>query len=386
MTSTGSEPKRRVALMSYAMDNRPAKGTALYTRKLIEQLLEDQELDITLVHYGRVEDPLYARAHEILMPRVRLPYGSHFVSQMLWFWRHRHESFDVIHWFQPRLYPFFWKAPTKKIVVTFHGGGDVTSGDRFVFSRAVFNLIAKVWWRRIDAVIADSLYAKGEVAQAYGIEPERISAILIGVAGDFKPLNRQASSEAMTRVYGLPADYLLCVSRLQHHKNVLSLVRAYILGRDRNLFSEKLVIVGMPAGDEKEVYDAASASPYASDILFKDYVEGRDLNALYVAARAFVFPSLNEGFGLPLIEAMASGTPVVSSNATALSEVGGDAALFFDPLDLEAMARQMQVALAKGTIRESMIRKGLARAATFTWEGTARETVDVYHHLLDQDQ
>src|SRR3989344_1205158 len=321
MTSTGSnagERPIRIALMSYAMDNRPAKGTALYTRRLIEELVEDPTLDVTLVHYEQVADPLCPRAHEVIMPKVRLPYGSPSVSQMLWFWRARHERFDIIHWFQPRLYPFFWRAPATRVVVTFHGGGDVTAGDGYVFSRSVFNLIAKTFWRRISAVIADSVYAKGEIVQAYGIEPGRIVAIHIGVAGDFEPLDYQASSEVMAHVYGLPTSYILCVSRLQHHKNVLSLVRAYILGRSGNLFSEKLVIVGMPAGDEREVYDAASASPYADDIIFKDYIEGEDLNALYAAARVFVFPSLNEGFGLPLIEAMAPGTPVISSNATAL--------------------------------------------------------------------
>ena len=131
----------KVALMSYAMDNRSAKGIALYTRKLIEGLVSSNEIDFYLVHYDEVMDPLYKKAHEIIMPKVRLPYGSRFISQLLFFWKYRKQPFDVVHWFHPRVYPFYWLVPAKKIIVTVHGAGDITAPTYFVFSRSVFNFI-----------------------------------------------------------------------------------------------------------------------------------------------------------------------------------------------------------------------------------------------------
>ena len=129
--------------MSYAMDNRQAKGTALYTRKLIENLLANDRFDFYLVHYDKVDDPLYKKAHEIMIPRIKLPYGSRFVSQLLFFWKFRKNKFDIMHWFQPRVYPFYWLAPAKKIVITMHAAGDITAPGFFVFSKEVFNFVLK---------------------------------------------------------------------------------------------------------------------------------------------------------------------------------------------------------------------------------------------------
>ena len=127
--------KPKIALMSYAMDNRKTKGIALYTRKLIEGLFKDSRFDYYLIHYDKVSDTLYEKAHEIIMPKVRLPYGSRFISQMLFFWKYRKQPFDVVHWFHPRVYPFYWLVPAKKIIVTVHGaGGKKTPTHIFFFS------------------------------------------------------------------------------------------------------------------------------------------------------------------------------------------------------------------------------------------------------------
>lgn len=373
-----------VAVMSYAMDGRLAKGTALYTRKLIERLVEDPELDITLVHYEHVDDPLYQKAKEIIMPRGPLPFKSRFISQLLFFWTHRHQPFDIIHWCQPRLYPFFWLAPARALVATFHGGGDVTAGDRFHISRFVFNTVAKWFHGKLDVVVADSELGKQEIVEAYHMPERRVESIYIGGGEGFSALDPQASARLIGENYGLTKPYILCVSRLQRHKNIGTLIRAYIRARELGYLSEQLAIVGLPAGDEQELYHLARASAFSSDILFKQFVEGADLNALYAAARVFVFPSINEGFGLPLIEAMASGTPVIAAQATALPEIGGDAALFVDPYDAEALAEALRTVLTDTQVRSDLIVKGKERAKLFSWGRTAQETKALYRRIVSR--
>src|SRR3989338_5159465 len=159
----------KVALMSHPMDNRAGKGTALYTRKLIEELLKNERLEITLVHYDAVPDKLYKKAREIVIPQIpHLPFGTRFVRTLLFFWKYRKEKFDIIHWFQPRLYPFFWLAPAKHIVVTAHGGGDAAYPHAFLFSRFVFVGVMKLFGRYIRATVGDSAFARQEIIDAYG--------------------------------------------------------------------------------------------------------------------------------------------------------------------------------------------------------------------------
>ena len=188
----------------------------------------------------------------------------------------------------------------------------------------------------------------------------------------------------MRATYSLEHPYILTVSRLVPHKNVEGLIRAYTLARERVGTSDvpTLVIVGGRGGGEQEVYREANRSPYRKDIMFIDYVAAEDLNAVYAGADLFVFPSLNEGWGMPVIEAFASGTPVVATNLTAVPEAAGSAALLVDPRDERVLAESIVKVLRDKSLREQMIRKGLARAKEFTWRRSARETVAAYERVL----
>lgn len=376
--------KPKIALMSYAMDNREAKGTALYTRKLIERLANDGRFDIYLVHYDHVRDPLYERTHEILMPNVRLPFATRFARQLLFFWKYREERFDVIHWFQPRLYPFFWFAPAKNLIATLHGAGDITAPAPFVFSKSIFNLVLKYFNWKLHAIIAVSEFAKDEIAHAYGASTKKIHAIYNGGGEDFRPLAKSEACEQVKK-YGIARPYILDVSRLEPSKNVGALVRAYDMFR-REGGTHMLVVAGFKGFSAQEVFSLAKASPYATDIMFINFVEQRDLNALYSGADLFVFPSLNEGFGLPVVEAFASGTPVVTSRTTALPEITGGAALLVDSCSERDIADAMRRVLSDDALRRELITKGLARARRFTWQRTADRTIALYEALISGHQ
>ncbi len=376
--------KPRIALMTYAIDGRPAKGSALYARKVVEGLLKHTEYDFFLVHYEPSNDPLYRMgAREILMPIIpRLPVGTRFIRQMLFFWKYRKEPFDIIHWFQPRLYPFFWLAPAGRIVVTMHGAGDITAPAPFNIPKSVFIWVLKHFNTHIDAVIAASHEASREIAKHYGILVEKIYVTYNGVDEDFKPVLKAEAFERVSKKYGIRKSYVLDVSRLQAHKNIGTLIKAYEIARSGDSrMQEQLVIVGSPAGDHRKIYAAARNSACKDDIHFISYVDQCDLNDMYAAASLFVFPSLDEGFGLPIIEAFASGTPVIASNIPALSEIAAGAALLVNPRSPDDIAEAMTRALHDDDLRNSLVQKGTPRARLFNWSNTVQETLAIYSHI-----
>ena len=272
-----SEKKPKIALMSYVMDNRKTKGTALYARKLIEGLLLNNRFDYYLVHYDKVSDSIYNKSNEIIMPKVKLPYGSHFISQLLFFWKYRKEPFDVVHWFQQRLYHFFWLVHAKKIIVTVHGAGDITAPTTFVLSRSVFNYILKHFHKSIDIIIVDSSHAKQEVVRHYGFSQERVRSIYLGRGEDFKPIDKELARSIVKEKYTIASPYILDVSRLQPHKNVVSLIEAYDIMRKKFPdHKEKLVIVGSSVyrGRDEDSLEhlTANKSNFSTDIIFISFV------------------------------------------------------------------------------------------------------------------
>ena len=349
------DKKIKIALMSYAMDGRKAKGTALYTRKLIENILDDDRFDFHLVHYEKVDDPIYFKAKEIIMPRIRLPYGSHFISQMLFFWKYRHNKFDIIHWFQPRVYPFFWLAPANKIAVTTHGAGDITAPGKWIFSREIFNFVLSKFSKKVDAFIAVSKYGCEEINQHYHAKLKNIHFTYNGGGEDFKEIDKYEAKKEISKKYNLEGSFILGIARHILHKNVLNLVVAYKIFVDKYDREEKLVIVGKNGSETDKILKFVKDSNLENRVIFLSYIEEGDLNLIYSSADLFVFPSLQEGFGLPIVEAMASGTPVITSNISSMPEIAGDAAILVDPLNPEMIAEKINEVLANEELKNNLI-------------------------------
>lgn len=378
-----SRPK--IALMTSTFDHRPAKGTALYARKLTERLIENREYEWFLVHFEKTDDPIYQHpgVHDTIIPRAPWPLRFRMVREWLFYWKFRKTPFDLIHWFQPRLYPFFWLAPARQKIATLHAAGDVTAPGARPFSRRLFVFVLRRFHRFLAAVIAVSCFGRDEIIEHYRMPREKITVIYNGGGEDFAPRPQAAAQARLRECYGIEAPFILDVSRLQPHKNIPRLIDAYTLMRQEHPErTEKLVIVGAPHDGAEAIYAHARASAVAADIRFVSYVVPEDLNDCYAAASLFVFPSLNEGFGLPVIEAMASGTPVVTSHTTSLPEIAGDAALCVPPDDARAIALAMVRILADVPLRVSLVEHGMRRAREFTWDGTAKETLALYARVL----
>jgi glycosyltransferase involved in cell wall biosynthesis len=231
---------------------------------------------------------------------------------------------------------------------------------------------------RTEAIIAVSLSTRDDICKFYKIPQEKIHVIPLGYDRDlFKPHHNLELLDTYG-LHGIP--YILAIGSDNPRKNLIRLVRSF--GRMRNS-SHYLVLAGLHSDVTKiRIIEEASVFGANGRIKFLDYVRDEDLPLLYSGATLFCYPSLYEGFGLPVLEAMASGTPVVASNATSIPEVAGQAALLVDPMDCDEIAAAMDLILIDTNRRESLRTAGLERVTSFSWEQAARETLSVLQHSV----
>lgn len=243
-----------------------------------------------------------------------------------------------------------------------------------------FRYCVPILLRTSRAIVADSENTKRDIITCYGVEADRVRVIPAGY--EKKRYRMGIDVEGVKEKYGL-TSYLLYVGNLLPHKNLRRLLHAF--ARIAWRLPHQLVIAGKK---DHRYYPALEAEVQALGLqnraLFLDYVLSDELPCLYAGADVFVFPSLYEGFGLPPLEAMACGTPVIVSNVSSLPEVVGDAALMVDPYDIEGMAKAMHRVLSDDGLSKEMRRKGLERAKLFSWEKTARNILKVLDEVHTQ--
>ena len=236
---------------------------------------------------------------------------------------------------------------------------------------------ARVAWR----VIADSQATAGDLTALYATDPARIAVVYPGANADLRRVTDPATITAATAKYGIRPPYLLYLGTLQPRKNLVRLVEAFAAS---NLHNDDytLVLAGRAGWLAEPLLAAVRALPAAvqARVLLPGYVDEADKAALLSGAMALLFPSLYEGFGFPVLEAMACGLPVISANTSSLPEVAGDAALLVDPLDTAVLGEAMRRLVADETLRGELIARGYANLARFNWPTAAAQTL----HVLEE--
>ena len=233
--------------------------------------------------------------------------------------------------------------------------------------------------RRADAVIVDSDFAGKELLRFIPCPPEKIHVIPLGVSEDFAPAEDAASADGFRREHNVGSNFLLYVGSLKPHKNIAALIRAIAALTDRT--DVQVVFVGERVEEDAALHSLSVSAGIGGRVRSLGWLPEPDLIAAYRAATAVVLPSLYEGFGLPVLEAMACGTPVIASNAASIPEVMGDAGILFDPSTEGELTRAIQSVLADPSLRSSLREKGLRRAKLFTWKRCAEETLNLYRSI-----
>ncbi|MCA9887846.1 MAG: glycosyltransferase family 4 protein [Anaerolineae bacterium] len=236
--------------------------------------------------------------------------------------------------------------------------------------------------KRADYIIADSIATKDDSADVYGIGPDKISVVYGAIQPDFRHIDDAATVQFIRDKYGLGSrPYLLAVGTVQPRKNYSRIIQALAILRSEG-HDIQFVIAGGKGWLQDEMYATMDATKMSDYVKLIGYADDADLPVLYSQAACVVFPTLYEGFGFPILEGMACGTPVVTSNVSSLPEVAADAAIIVDPYDVDAIADGIRRSLMDGALRDRLIEAGYQRASEFTWQKSAESLWQVYQHVL----
>lgn len=283
----------------------------------------------------------------------------------------------VPHYNVPLLYP-------GKLVVTIYDLIHIT-GPTFhrslashFYARPMLHLAS----RKACHIVTLSYYSQAKIIERLGADPSKISVIYPGVGANFRSEDRAEARRSVSDRLSLARPYLLFVGNLKPHKNVGTLIRAFTLLRARKRLDHQLVLIGDDKKWKLKLVQECERLGIEKYVLFVPNVSDQLLPQVYAAADLLILPSFLEGFGLPIVEAMAAGTLVVCSRAASLPEVAGDAAQYFDPSSVEDLAAAIERVLESADLQATLRRKGLERSRQFSWGECARRHVQLYRHLL----
>jgi glycosyltransferase involved in cell wall biosynthesis len=238
--------------------------------------------------------------------------------------------------------------------------------------------------READLVLADSESTRRDVVDLLRVPAERVNVVYPGVDRQFTVVQETEALEEVKRLYSLSWPFMLTVGTLEPRKNLIALLEAYSVLKNRRGFDHKLVVAGSKGWLYEGIYQRAEELSLTQDVVFLGFVPEEHLPALYSLADVLAFPSIYEGFGLPPLEAMACGTPVVTSDSSSLPEVVGDTGLMVAPDDHQALAEAIARVLEDTDLREDLVKRGLARAAEFSWRATGEKLLSAYERLCER--
>lgn len=354
----------------------PLTGVGWYLYYLLHELAKHEDVELYLFGDARVTDdgprlhadlPANAKLctfdlRGLPVPRLARPLTAG--AYVAWIGLSGCDVLFGANFFLPRLHA----AVARRRVITIH---DLTY-KRFpeLVQKETLENLERQMVREValaDAIVCVSESTRRELLRFYDVDPARAVAIHSG-------LGKPALSEPFD---GLPARYILFVSTIEPRKDLGTLIDAFERLRDSGAYEGSLVVVGKVGWKSRELVPRLRGR----GIVHLDYVPAPRLATIYERAEAFVFPSLYEGFGFPLLEAMARGVPSIAARSSSLPEIGGDAALYFDPRDVAALTAQLTRVLGDASLRDDLAQRGRARAAEFRWERAAKETLEVFRRV-----
>lgn len=368
----------RIGIDTHAAEN-DGEGNSTYIRNLLIHLKKiDQENDY--IFYGiDIQHPFYKNFipdKKVIIkklpadhPLIRIPF---YLSQKTYA-----DALDILH--VQYISPPFFKG---KLVVTIHDLCFLHFPECFPkFEALRSKILIKNTAKKAKKIITGSLFSKTDIKQKYQVDPEKIKVIPSGVSSLFNNHNDKEGALKILQKYNISNPYILSVGRLNPRKNLLSLIKAFASLKKSKTLPHELVIVGKKDYKTEELKRYTKEKKLENSVFFTGLVPDEDLPYLYGGAEVFVYPSLFEGVGLPVLEAMKSGIPVITSNTSSLKEIVGGAGLTINPLQQKELSEALSRLLHDSDLREVYIKKGLARVEEYSWEKTARGTLAVYEEV-----
>lgn len=372
----------RVGYLTYGLDRAPT-GIGRYAAELLKALASlPQAPEIVLLTTERADKlQIWNQFERHALIGCHLLPGLMTVGHLAVSAASARYHLDLVH--DPNgIAPFLGPAAGARRVVTIHDAFayvDPRTHNRLDNWRYRWQLPSAA--RRADAVITVSNCSKRDLTRHLRLDPDQVHVISEGVDPQFSHEPEPNELHRILARYHIKRPYLLYVGGINGRKNIARLYEAYACVRKRHA-DLALVIVGKRQWRASDIDLTARRLGLESVVQYTGYMPDADLPAIYGAAEAFVFPSLYEGFGLPPLEAMACGTPVVTSNTSSLPEVVEDAALTVDPCDVGALVKAIERVLSDATLRSELRARGIQRAHHFTWQRAAGETVALYEQIL----
>lgn len=232
-----------------------------------------------------------------------------------------------------------------------------------------------------DIILADSESTGKDIINYLKVSPEKVRVVHLGVDQDISPVDDPQRIENVKDKFGIIGDYLFFIGTLEVRKNISNLVKAFDKFVVKTGWDGCLVLAGNPGHGFEDIAATINSAKHGDRVIIAGYLDNKDMAAMYSGATAFVFPSLYEGFGLPVLEAMAYRTPVLTSNVSSLPEVAGDAALMANPESIDDIAAGIEMLTSDSDLRQTLIEKGLARIRQFTWQNTASQVLRIYRDI-----
>jgi glycosyltransferase involved in cell wall biosynthesis len=374
----------RIGVMLRAFDEKG--GISVYAQNIVEELLQlDEQNEYVLfyrrgVHIGRfahhanVTERVVAGANKVYWDQLAIPLAC---------WR---EKIDIL--FHPKFTaPLLAPCP---VVMVVHGA------DWFIPEQAQYYPPLDVWltrrsmplyFKKCHTVISVSQLTTDNFYKVLNLPPGKVQTIYFGPARHFRRVTDEATLAEVKDRYQLPSQYILTLTKLQGdgRKNLGQIFKAYASYHQQAAHPLPLVIGGQDCYQFREIYNLPEKG-YGQDILFPGWLEQEDLPAIYSLADLFLYPSNLEAFPIPVTEAMACGTPIITSNVNGLVEIAGDAAVFVNPQDSETIAAAICQLLASAALRTTLSQEGLARSAKFTWDQCAQKTLAVIQSAAEYEE
>ncbi len=364
-------------------------GLATYPYYLVKALSKIDKKNEYLLLHNFVRSKNYSLINDLetenFINKVFIAPGD-FLEK--WYWKKFHipietitGTLDVFHQTYGLLPPQLWG----KSIVTIHDLGHRSHPECLPSKwRAKILYQTQCSIKRADLIITVSYATKKEIVERLNVPEERIRVIYHGLDERFQPVSDIEILSNIKRRYKLPDEYILYVGVLDARKNLVRLIEAFYQFKMATKFPHRLVILGRKWGLYEPIFQKLNELKLNEEVVIIPEVSGEDMSALYSGAKLFILPSLVEGFGFPLLEAMACGTPVVGSNVTSIPEVIGDAGILVDPLNVEEIAAMLANILTDTILQTELREKGIKRTKLFRWEQSAQKHLLAYEDVYQR--